>query len=1396
MKHLAKLFLAVVALFAYACVTDTTEDLGLQVGGGHKTEITLSLEESRTQLGEKVDGLYPLFWSEGDKISINGVESGEATIDQSNPAKATFTFESTLATPYCIAYPAAPAGQVIFAENQTHAGNGTFGSGVSTMYAYGDTTGAQLNHLTGVLKIGVVGNATISFVQISTVDRAPIAGTFDFDFEKGEATATEASKYVINYNCPATADVPNGFVLSNTPQYIHVAVPAGTYDELYVTLYDTEGGVMYATVKANDKKPLAAGKVREFSNTIEYSPNDTVFIIKDKASLKAFAEGVAELKKDVLFVADVDMTGEEWTPVNWDAVSETSDGGSKHLTINGNGYAIKGLTKPLFGTTSATIKGLHLRDVNIVSTDLVHVGSIACDFSGVMSHCSATGTIEQNNTTYNAKALGGYKDVNIGGIIGQAVGATVTHCTNEVDITIKSFADPTVEYASIAGGVVAGAMNGCTFSYLTNKGDITFAATAHKGNLYISGVVGREIDIADQVDLLEISNCENYGAISTTKESASSNDILMAGVTGYLMGNLNLKCDNLTNHGSILAQGECKTLYLNGIMSFKGEANSAKNWINEKTGTLTVDGAKGTSMYLSGTGWQMAGALDNFVNHADITIKNVRDKASSLYIGGVLGTSHGGKKSNIVNNGKLTIGDDITVTGLTRVAGLITEIAYTAGLDFVDIVDSSNNGAISVGGIISEGSGNSGRIYVAGLTTVQNNGIISNCHNTKTATITVKPKTILASETIVAGLISYVTSTSIENEVVGLTNCSNSADVELSPVDSFGTYLGGCIAHCWASKTDLDINLTDVTNSGKITLAGGVLGTSTAEDGTVTPLSSINAVGGIFGFYLAHGNFTNCHNNGEIVVAPTGLASDIQAGGFGGYFAHRIKTKHFEFSNCSNTKKVTFKPAKVNRYGRVGGFIGLASSGSKYVTPGSDTDIFTNCTNSGDVEVSGEGTINELWACSYIGYMSQGATFTNCYTAENTKVDIKVKNVTANACSGWIGECRQHGGGDKYTLTNCTSKVITTFNTAVGGALRFTGLVGGNNALGTPSGSQIVTVSDCFVGGETHIHGTANTISYGGFVRYPYGASSTYNFIRCTNDCDVFIDATTNSQIEAGGIAGYISATLIVDKDTKVTADFNCSANVGSYLAYGGYWGNINHGTTTDNYEGGNTGNITVTGTVGTNLVLGGIGAQHKAKINVNGIYNKGNIYLGTKEKALTVGANADNYIRVGGISCGGATGYDKDKLVHSLENVTNTGDIIAENLVINGFTQERVWFGGIMGYASSTITGATSYCDIKAIGYNNVGMIMGSPRIEESVTGEGEAAVTTAAIKAINCKVGGTICKTTEEKEDSEGTLKPVPVVVTIAADNFQDYIYGGDTEWVGTDYDGCSFLSVAPTI
>ena len=60
------------------------------------------------------------------------------------------------------------------------------------MYAYAaDGLGVSLNHLTGVLKIGVTGSAKLVLAQISNVNRNPIAGAFDFNFEKGEMDILE-----------------------------------------------------------------------------------------------------------------------------------------------------------------------------------------------------------------------------------------------------------------------------------------------------------------------------------------------------------------------------------------------------------------------------------------------------------------------------------------------------------------------------------------------------------------------------------------------------------------------------------------------------------------------------------------------------------------------------------------------------------------------------------------------------------------------------------------------------------------------------------------------------------------------------------------------------------------------------------------------------------------------------------------------------------------------------------------------------------------------------------------------------------------------------------------------------------------------------------------------------
>jgi hypothetical protein len=111
MKTFTKLFVVIVALFAYACATDTTEDLGIKLDGG-QTQVSLSLDGTKVHIGDKVGQEYPLYWSEGDKIAVNGIASQPLAAEAHGQTSATFAVEGTLEYPYNIVYPAPAEGAV------------------------------------------------------------------------------------------------------------------------------------------------------------------------------------------------------------------------------------------------------------------------------------------------------------------------------------------------------------------------------------------------------------------------------------------------------------------------------------------------------------------------------------------------------------------------------------------------------------------------------------------------------------------------------------------------------------------------------------------------------------------------------------------------------------------------------------------------------------------------------------------------------------------------------------------------------------------------------------------------------------------------------------------------------------------------------------------------------------------------------------------------------------------------------------------------------------------------------------------------------------------------------------------------------------------------------------
>ena len=965
MKHFSRLLFAAVALCAYACATDVTEDLGISLSGT-QTSISLSLEQSRTQLGSEVDGYYPLYWSEGDKISVNGVESTEAAIDTSNASSATFNVTAT--APYCVAYPVAAEGQVLFAEQQSHAGNGSFGAGVATMYGYGESAlSLELKHLTGVLKIGVKGSVVLKKAQISTIDRAPIAGAFDIDFQSGEVTPTEASKQVIEYS------FGEGVQLSDEATYLHVAVPAGVYDELYVTLYDAEGGIMYATVEANKKKPLTVGNVRNFAGAIEYVANADVFVISDAASLQKFAADVTAaggvFTKDVVLVNDVDASSIEWTSLTWNSLTD-----GKRCTFNGNGYAIKGLKAPLFDILTANVKGLHLEDVNISST-ATYAGALANQLGGVVENCTTSGVIDYNSSASGAFvggiagiAIDGASFYNVtnycainpkknhqllypGGICGCIGSAATTvinnvvvfdNCHNKGDITILAGKGSTSRN-TYAGGILGSYHKPLTMTNCTNSGDIEHQLVNTK-NSNVGGLIGRTYTGA----VITIENCSNSGNISSYATSYENTQI--GGCFGYLSSLANCTLKNISNSGNITINAKAtKALQGGGIAGYITsipKTGVAGNFTN--TGNVTVNGETATSACAGGCfGYLGIGAptIDKMVNSG--TVENLATTTTFSCCGGIVGylpgdSSESANLSNFTNKGTVTLG------------GAVGTRAYLGG--------------------------------IAGYFVSQSDGCtnVSNFTNEATATVTMKADFAVADAAKtddkpsvggVFGLNSYNHLTNVTNEAQLI--WAEEGKATSSPAQN-ELLVGGAIGQHYYGK------INTLTNKGAIVFK--------ADN-----RDHHHHLGGVIGQLGAYGHaVTGLYNSGDITLEATCGTKRCRLGGLVGVLYRS------DISECLNAGTITYNALKTSNQMFIAGAIGYSYTGS------GDNLNTINVKNKGKVIINeGTGTAGaDIRIAGIIGYMNNDTTSTTisgCVNIGNIEANIPT-TFTSVVVSGLIAQ--------------------------------------------------------------------------------------------------------------------------------------------------------------------------------------------------------------------------------------------------------------------------------------------------------------------------------------------------------------------------------------------------------
>ena len=266
MKH-SLLTLSLVTLLFVGCVAD--QDVNLNEDG--YTKFSVSVKESvRTEFGTPNGDSYPVYWSEGDCICVNGIESTPVVIDSENRSRAEFSLKGLLNPPYNVTYPycsttTADSPKVQFLSEQNYV-EGSFDRGSVPMCGYAESgNNISLKYLAGILRVAIrskSGAATV-LSHVTVTSETPMSGEFEVNCQNATISATENCTNEITYL------LPENFTLSSdSDRVMYIAIPCGKTGKCTFTFTSTNGGKYIAKWNGGE---TSAGSVRKFSSLI-YDP--------------------------------------------------------------------------------------------------------------------------------------------------------------------------------------------------------------------------------------------------------------------------------------------------------------------------------------------------------------------------------------------------------------------------------------------------------------------------------------------------------------------------------------------------------------------------------------------------------------------------------------------------------------------------------------------------------------------------------------------------------------------------------------------------------------------------------------------------------------------------------------------------------------------------------------------------------------------------------------------------------------------------------------------------------------------------------------------------------------------------------------------------------------------
>ena len=601
-----------------------------------------------------------------------------------------------------------------------------------------------------------------------------------------------------------------------------------------------------------------------------FSGSENSFDINTPEKLAGLAKLVNDgndfRNKNITQTANLDLAGEEWTPIGTD--SKLFNG-----AYNGNGKTITGLTiastadnQGLFGVTgrNGTVKGVTLKDVSITGGD--YVGAVVGSSFGEVADCAVSGSV--SGVDYVGGVVGRNSDGFSSGIYGAA---RMSGCSFTIgSVTGVGYVGGIVGYSDGGNAVVSN----CSFKGSSVTGT----------DNYVGGVVGYSIGINATV-----SNCSFSGA-----------GVTGAGYVGGVVGGTNRGgVGNCSASGAVTGSGD----YVGGVVgqnagintlvdgcSYFGISVKGANHIGGIAGGNSAAWVKNCSASngsVTGTGNYVGGIVGrNYGAYAEVS--NCSFTGASVtgvdYVGGVVGGADDSpNRATIVV--KLCSATS-SITGVDWVGGVVG-ISYS-NLESLTFSGSSVKGANRVGGIVGSSSAST----------------VKNC--------SVTGGSVTGTGKYIGGVVGQSAGTNAT-----VSGCSFTG----SSVTGSDDYVGGVVG----GNDDLPSALVELCSAtGSITgvdYVGGVVGVNYSNVDSCTfsggNVKGVNEVGGVVGRNSgANAKVSSCYSKGSSVTCTGNYAGGVVG------WSNGLSSTNAIIENCYETSAVEASSAT----GAAGGIAGFQGS--------------------------------------------------------------------------------------------------------------------------------------------------------------------------------------------------------------------------------------------------------------------------------------------------------------------------------------------------------------------------------------------------------------------------------------------------------------------------------------